>query len=141
MERYLYYLKNVLGLKTVLTQTAEPTQLHIYVQDFETYSESEKDLFNKMITATKLSKSDYVIHSIKKSNEPNNEINIETNLNKNRNPHTDQNPTQTSIYLIDQPHADQNNETYSPRILLKQPEFKKTAWEALQRAMLKFSQK
>ena len=125
MERYLYYLKNVLGLKTVLTQPVESQQLHIYVQDLETYSESEKDLFNKMITATKLSKSDYVIQSFK------------TALSKS----TDQNLDQMSIYLLDQPQADQSNETYSPRVLLKQPEFKKTAWEALQRAMLKFSQK
>lgn len=129
MERYLYYLKNVLGLKTVLTQTAESQQLHIYVQDLEAYSDSEKDLFNKMITATKLLKSDYVIRSIKTS--------IETNLNKSSNSQTDQ----TCIYLLDQPQTDQNDETYSPRVLLKQPEFKKAAWEALQRAMLKFSQK
>ncbi len=125
MERYLYYLKNVLGLKTVLTQPTESQQLHIYVQDLETYSESEKELFSKMITAMQnsqqLSKSDYVIQSFK------------AEMNKN----TDQ----ISVYLLDQPQANQNNETYSPRVLLKQPEFKKTAWEALQRTMLKFSQK
>lgn len=121
MERYLYYLKNVLGLKAVLTQPAEAQPLHIYVQDLETYSESEKDLFNKMIAATKLSKSDYVIQSFK------------TTVNKNAD--------QISVYLLDQPQNDQNDETYSPRVLLKQPEFKKTAWEALQRAMLKYSQK
>lgn len=125
MERYLYYLKNVLGLKTVLTQPAESQQLHIYVQDLETYSESEKELFNKMITATKLSKSDYVIQSFK------------SQMSEAKTTQSDQ----TCIYLLDQPHADQNDETYSPRILLKQPEFKKTAWEALQRAMLKFSKK
>ncbi len=121
MERYLYYLKNVLGIKTVLTQPAESLKLHIYVQDLESYSESEKELFNKMITALKLSKSDYVIQSFKAT--PAKSID------------------QTSVYLLDQPQADQNDETYSPRVLLKQPEFKKTAWEALQRAMLKFSQK
>ncbi len=129
MERYLYYLKNVLGLKTVLTKTAEPMPLCIYVQDLETYSESEKELLNKMIVATKLIKNDYLIQSFKAA--------AGTSSDQHINQHVDQ----ICVYLLDQPQADQNDQTYSPRILLKQPELKKTAWEALQRAMLKFSQK
>ncbi len=125
MERYLYYLKNVLGLKTVLTKPAESVPLYIYVQDLETYSDSEKELLNKMIVATKLLKNDYLIQSFKAV------------ISKNSDQHVDH----IKVYLLDEPQADQNDETYSPRILLKHPELKKTAWEALQRAMLKFSQK
>ena len=125
MERYLYYLKNVLGLKTVLTKPAESVPLYIYVQDLETYSDSEKELLNRMIVATKLIKNDYLIQNFKAA----------------AGQSSDQHVDQICIYLLDQPQQNQNNETYSPRILLKQPELKKTTWEALQRAMLKFSQK
>lgn len=119
MERYLHYLKNVLGIKSVLTQSAESPKLYIYVQNLETYSESEKELFNKMMTAMKLSKNDYVIQA------------FDSTLSRNI--------EQVCIYLLDQPQENNNDETYSPRVLLKQPEFKKAAWEALQRVMLKFS--
>ena len=117
------YLQKTLGVSQILNQkseqsvnanlTTEPSvDLGFFIEGYGTYSEAEKDLLQKMISAMKLKSNQYQI----------------CDLSENM---SDQ--FKVKVYFMNEPlNVDQ---TYSPRNLLVQPENKKNTWEFLKKIM------
>jgi hypothetical protein len=118
LNQYLSFLNETLGVQTIVLTAAENAsktshatiKYFIYVEHLSTYSIEESTLLEKMIGALKLDTIEFGVF----------------NLNKNV---LINNTGELKIILCDEPK--QNGETYSPRVLLIQPELKRKAWDDL----------
>lgn len=119
VNQYLSFLSQTLGVNTILIDDAKNAstmkndtyKYSIYVENLSTYSPEEKTLLDKMITALKFNSSDYRVFDFKDKNSVSlSDLNLK-------------------IILKDSPN--ETGETYSPRMLLKQPELKRKAWDDL----------
>lgn len=129
-QDYFEYLENVLGIKTILqsvdlfSEEVTATELLFCVQDYENYSEEEKDLLQKMISAVKVDASRLKVCDSK-------------NIKRYE--------TECLVIFEDIPQQNTNLSakfaihTFSPRVLLKKPELKKQAWTDLQKILPYFT--
>lgn len=125
---YFDYVENVLGIKSILlnptsVQESVKTPLLICVENYLNYTPEEKDLLAKMIGALKIDLQKIKVMPLDESVKC---------------------PSDFSVYFLeklDQITANENTvTTYSPRILLKNAEFKKNAWNDLQKVITYFKQ-
>ncbi len=124
---YFDYVVNVLGVKSILLNQESTTVLQVVpllicVDHYSDYSVEEKDLLARMIAALKI---DLQLIKVIDSNQ--------STLFQ----------AEFTIYFQDEPS--QNSQptantvmTYSPRTLLKNSQYKKNAWDELQKVMLFF---
>ncbi len=113
-----HYLEKTLGVSQILNQLSSvmhESDLGFFFEDYDQYSEAEKQLTNKIIQALKLDSQKYSIYDLNQKDQ----INI-----------------RLKIYFCHNPS--QMDETYSPRRLLEKPELKKIVWAFLQKQMLNF---
>ncbi len=103
------YLTNTLGIQTILADVAKNTSTVIYVENLNSYNASETELLEKMIAALKLNLNDFNLLDLSEKGD-----------------------YSAQIILKDKP--EKPNETYSARVLLRQPELKRKAWDDLKRA-------
>ncbi len=124
---YFDYLENVLGIKTVvnasLSTPISNTPLLFCVENYASYSTEELDLLNKMISAVKIDPSEWML--------------VDLSLQK-------QIQKKVCVLFKDEINADQTDaeltiETFSPRVLLKNPNLKKNTWAELQKVMAFFA--
>lgn len=125
-EIYLDFVKNVLGVKSIVTSHEEKTLPALFlVQDLSTYNEAEKELLNKMVAAVGIEKSKYEVIQFEKGMQPSCEI---------------------CILLLDeviedlQTHSNQVI-TFSPRKLIQNSELKRKAWDDLKKVVQFFKAK
>lgn len=119
------YLQKTLGVSQILNQNSEQSlstepsvDLGFFIEEYPTYSEAEKDLLQKMITAMKLHEDQYRILDLsEKSNSENN----------------------FKIIVEFRNHPSNDLQTYSPRNLLAHPENKKNTWDFLKKIMSQVS--
>ncbi len=114
-----HYLIKTLGITQILnrfTGVKPEADLGFFFEDYDQYSESEKELAFKIIQALKLKTEKYVTADLNQKN------NIQNRL---------------QIYFCHNPV--EINETYSARVLLQKPELKKKTWDFLQNQMQKFN--
>ncbi len=115
-QEVLKYFNEVLGVTQVLVD-ASPVSLTpragfvFIVENYVSYTADEKELLMKMIAAMKLDIAQVQIQDLNQSSAD---------------------EAARCIYLVDQPGADQS---YSPRVLIKNPKLKKTTWDFLQTKM------
>lgn len=124
---YFDYVENVLGIKSILLnqvsqEEAQSIPLLVCVENLVNYTLEEKDLLAKMIGALKI---DLQLIKVVALNE------------------TEKYKPDYSIYFLDdinQNISDKINmvKTYSPRFLLKNSDYKKNAWNDLQKVILHF---
>lgn len=120
LNQYVTFLTETLGIQSILTvdakisgtEVTEIVKVLFAVEDLETYQKDELELLNKMIGALKLNESDFKMSRL-------------LDLEKN--------PAQQIIIFKNKPV--QSNEVYSARVLLKQPDFKRKAWDDLKRLL------
>ena len=119
-KNYLNYVKDVLGIKHLFlnSKKSNAKKLLISVTDLNTYSFKENELLQKMIFALKLEASDFIIIDEKDLNQ--HEANYFLKL-------SDVVTDSASTNVIS---------TYSPRMLLKNTDFKKKAWSDMQSLLL-----
>jgi hypothetical protein len=132
-EDYFNYVVNVLGVKSLYLDAndqSEPgagaSRLLIVVEDLLNYSNEEKELLEKMISALKLDLA--VIKIGEASAVAHFKYEFKVNFVNDFNPDT-------------QPKSVTEMVTFSPRTLLKTPAKKKQAWSDLQRVIQFFSSK
>ena len=119
LNQYITFLNEALGVQTILLAPAENTstikkqtiKYFIYVENLNNYTAEESALLEKMIGALKLDLTTFGVFD----------------LNENLTKHNSE--SGLKVILKDQPK--ENGEIYSPRILLAQPELKRTAWDDL----------
>jgi hypothetical protein len=119
LNQYLTFLNETLGVKSILLYPAENAsttkndtiKYFIYVENLSAYSAEESTLLEKMIGALKLNPIEFGVFEFQE-NEALNHAQLDL-----------------KIILRDQPNV--KGETYSPRILLIKPEFKRKAWDDL----------
>lgn len=109
LKNYLSYLTDTLGLKNILTEGAENSSTYlVLVENLSSYQQPESELLEKMMSALKLT--------------------VPVRLLDLSTSELDQN---SHIVLKENPEKE--NETYSPRTLLRHPEFKRKAWDDMKR--------
>lgn len=109
LKNYLSYLTDTLGLKNILTEAAENSSTYlVLVENLSSYQQPESELLEKMMSALKLT--------------------VPVRLLDLSTSELDQN---SHIVLKENPEKE--NETYSPRTLLRHPEFKRKAWDDMKR--------
>lgn len=124
-KNYFEFLENVLGIKSVIQESAlnkaqfPNTEILFCVESYYTYTSEETELLHKMVGALKLDFSRVMICDLTEK-----ELRVK----------------KISVIFRDQPSkarpgATNVVETYSPRALLKKPEFKKNAWDELQKVI------
>lgn len=116
-QEVLKYFNEVLGVSQVLTESpsasvSSSAPFVFIVENYLDYKADEKELLMKMIAAMKLDMSLVEIQDLSQSS-----VSAEAR----------------SVYLVDQPGSDQS---YSPRVLMKNPKLKKATWDFLQTKML-----
>lgn len=119
------YLQKTLGVSQILNQKSEQSlstepsvDLGFFIEEYATYSEVEKELLQKMITAMKLNDKQYQILDLSEKNNP--QINFK--------------------FIIEfTNHPSSESQTYSPRNLLLHPENKKNTWDFLKKIMSQVS--
>lgn len=125
-ELYNYFknfLSDTLGVQSIISDNANKSSADqainekyvIAVESLKSYNSAESELLNKMIAALKIRDSDFCLLE---------EAELH-NVTLGRD----------SIFILlkDHPSAhNKNNETYSARTLLLQPELKRKAWDDLQ---------
>ncbi len=119
LNQYISFLGETLGVHTILVAPAENASIikndthkyFIYVENLKSYTFEESSLLDKMIAALKLDLTAFGIFD----------------LNENL---TENNSAQ-GLKIILKDHPIEKGETYSPRILLIKPEFKRKAWDDL----------
>ncbi len=121
-QNYFEYVEKVLGVKSLLLDQVTQTDLLFCIQNLATYSEAEKELLHKMISAIKLDSEQTKCCDLSQRN---------------------QFQARLAMLLIDDwaPQNTLNSDilsAFSPRILLKKPELKKLAWAELQKIPLFF---
>ncbi|MEK6627400.1 MAG: hypothetical protein AABY53_02145 [Bdellovibrionota bacterium] len=124
---YFDYVVNVLGVKSILlnqesTNVLQVVPLLICVDHYSDYNNDEKDLLARMIAALKIDLQLIKVIDSKQSSlfQP-----------------------EFTIFFQDDPAQNSQSTantviTYSPRILLKNTQYKKNAWDELQKVMLFF---
>lgn len=124
-KKLIEYFEQVLGVKSILCDNpnlkqalSEDIQTYFFVEDLSDYLVAENDLLMKMIQAMKFKPSSYQILDLASGQY--------TQFLGRKN-------TQLIVFKNDPQKMD---ETYSPRRLLKEPAFKKIAWDFLQKRML-----
>lgn len=141
---YMDYVSDVLGVKSILLNkelsesrestgilsgTMQVVPLLIYVANLNDYTADENDLLTKMIGALKMAP-----ESIKV-------ISLDILYNE-----TEKFQSNFTIYFLDELNKSNGFQvssenvitTYSPRFLLKNPEYKKNAWNDLQKVITYF---
>ncbi len=121
-KQYFSFLTETLGLNSIVLDVAENASMmkndtikyFIQVENLSNYSLEESSLLKKMIGALQLQPSQYAVFDLG-----------ENKLSENS-------CASFKIILRDQPH--EKGETFSPRILLKNPELKRKAWDDLKLA-------
>lgn len=127
-QDYIEYVSQVLGVKSILndlqsSSTTQQVPLLVCIERYATYDQNEKELLFKMISALKIDQKNIVL------------IDLE-DINNYQ--------AQFYVYFIDQQQQKNSTEdnlvqTYSPRFLLKNSEFKKNAWNDLQKVIAFFN--
>jgi hypothetical protein len=127
-QNYFDYVENVLGVKSLLADLTKESTFHhtpilITIENYEQYSEAETDLLSKMISALKID-----INKIKIVDNRNSKnftadfyvhfVDVKPNFAK----------TEDKLVI-----------THSPKFLLQNSEFKKIAWNDLQKVITYFS--
>jgi hypothetical protein len=119
------FLEKTLGVSQILNQFPEATQvaksetdLGFFIEDYINYNAPESELLLKMIAAMKIESHRYKIFDL-------NEAVSETQK------------TKYTIYFVDTPQSVE--QTYSPRALLKNPNYKKVTWDFLKNVMSEIS--
>ena len=138
---YFDYVENVLGVKSILLehqhdheedQKLKVSPLLILVDNYLGYTVDENELLAKMIAALKIESELIRVFQLNKS-----EI-LRTNQ------------AEFTIFFVDDIHQELNKEslnmtnkiiTHSPRFLLKNPKYKKKAWDDLQEVIRFFNKK
>lgn len=126
---YFEYVSQVLGVKSILndlqeSQVTQAVPLLIGVEAYASYNENENDLLLKMISALKIDQKNIKITDLEDIG------NYQAHF---------------YIYFTDE-RAQQNStednlvQTHSPRFLLKHADFKKNAWNDLQKVITYFKQ-
>ncbi len=123
INNYLnHYLQKTLGVSQILNQLSDPqltakseVDLGFFIENYASYTSYESELFLKIIQAMKLNPNQYQIYDLTEKNKITNRI---------------------QVFFID--HPVNINETYSARILLKNPDLKKVTWAFLQTQMSQF---
>lgn len=116
-QEVLKYFNEVLGVSQVLTEShsvsaaSSGVSFAFIVENYLDYKVDEKELLMKMIAAMKLDMSIVEIQDLSQSL-----VSAEARI----------------VYLVDQPGPDQS---YSPRVLMKNPKLKKATWDFLQTKM------
>lgn len=128
-QDYFEYLENVLGIKSIIQDSKtgslqnKKADLLFCVENYASYSAVEIDLLQKMITAVKLDPSRFKVCDLKEKNQFEMKACV-LFLDEIS-------PAKPEKYFIVQ--------AQSPRVLLKHPEFKKVAWNELQKIVKFFS--
>lgn len=126
---YFEYVSQVLGVKSILndlqaTSSSEAVPLLIAVEGYSSYDDNEKDLLTKMISALKIDQKNIKVADLQ------NVVNYQA---------------QFYIYFTDA-QSEQNStapnlvQTHSPKFLLKNADYKKNAWNDLQKVIAYFKQ-
>lgn len=122
-KKLIEYFEQVLGVKNVImpqlnaTNTKADYKIHFFVEGLESYSAAENELLGKMIQAMRLKENEYQILNLQES--------TYQALSK----------AGKSTVIVFKNDPQKMDETYSPRRLLKEPAFKKIAWDFLQKRM------
>ena len=132
-KQLIEYFEQVLGVKNVIVPASAevvPAQykIHFFVEDLESYTAAEKELLGKMIQAMRLQKKDYQVLNLQESKYQD----VVKIVNSGQVKNMGQSVGQIVVFKNDPQKMD---ETYSPRRLLKEPAFKKIAWDFLQKRM------
>lgn len=123
---YFDYVSQVLGVKSILNDlqatVAKQTPLLIAVEGYSSYDNNEKDLLIKMISALKIDQKNIQVSDLSEAS---------------------QYQAQFYVYFIDEQSQNNSTEdnlvqTYSPKYLLKNPDYKKNAWNDLQKVIAYF---
>lgn len=126
-EVYLDFVKNVLGVKSIITSAEERVMPAVFlVENLSTYTEVEKELLNKMIAAINLEKNNYQVQEFNKNVPPGN--------------------CEICILLLDEVTSDlkiHSNQvaTFSARKLIQNPDLKRKAWDDLKKVLQFFKAK
>ena len=121
-NQYLSFLTDTLGLESIVLDVAENAsttkndtiKYFIQVENLSAYSAEETSLLKKMVGALQLEPAQYAVFEF------------------GENKLTESSAFVYKIILRDQPK--EKGETFSPRILLKNPERKRKAWDDLKLA-------
>jgi hypothetical protein len=124
---YFEYVSSVLGVKSILASlqdsaSIEHVPLMIAVENYEGYSQAEKDLLSKMISALKIDLKKIKVIALKNSQNLTADFCVQF---------VDVKPEVSST---------QNNlvTTHSPKFLLQNSDYKKDAWSDLQKVIAYF---
>ncbi len=118
-ETYFDYVENVLGVSSLLL-SADPkkaVELLILVEGYSAYSAPEKDLLGKMISALKIDLGLIQVTDLE------NAARFQPRF---------------TVEFVDSPFKESLStsvKTHSPRVLLKTPDLKKSAWDDLQKVI------
>lgn len=125
---YFDFVSNVLGVKSILLSQSTENVLQVVplliaVENLNSYTDAENELLSKMIGALKIDQKLIRLVDLKEVSlyQPEFSIHFVEELNQN------------NVSLANQVM------TYAPRSLLKHPEFKKQAWDEMQKAIVYFS--
>lgn len=125
---YFDYVSQVLGVKSILNDLqasdTKKTPLLIAVEGYLAYDDSEKDLLIKIISALKIEQKNIQVTDLSEVNQYQAEFFVYFTDNQNLINSTEDNLVQT----------------YSPKYLLKNPDYKKNAWNDLQKVIAHFKQ-
>jgi hypothetical protein len=130
LKDYFSYLSHTLGIKTLLLDprsTEQTVPLLVLVDALSSYSADEKDLLEKMLSALKIPQHQIQIAELSEGVQ----ISALQTLVLCDAPETANSTAVTPTTQIT---------TYSPRVLLKKPQLKKTTWEEMQKIILFFQQ-
>lgn len=132
-EDYFSYVENVLGIKSVLLNTtsvdvveAIQSPLIFLVQDLSDYTDEENELLQKMVAALKIDSQKIQIADARMAEKCTAEFKVSF-VN---------NVEQAKSQLVE---SSTSLVTHSPRYLLKNPKFKKQAWDDLQKVIRFFA--
>lgn len=124
-EKYFEFVTGVLGIKSILLDSTEPTQetipLLLLVEGLAGYTKEENELLTKMIAALKMDSEMYRLADLQQAGGVKRAYTVE---------------------FLDQTTAtltENVQQVFSPRTLLKKPALKKQAWDDLQKVIRHFS--
>ena len=123
--KYFEFVTGVLGIKSIMLDTAarpaDPIPLLLLVEGLSGYSKEENDLLTKMIAALKMDSKMYRLADLQQAGSVERTYTVE---------------------FLDQTtesRAENLQQVFSPRTLLKNPALKKQAWDDLQKVIRHFS--
>lgn len=126
MQEYINYLKNVLGVRQILTsnepvlfasvQTKPAHKISVWVENFSQFSAEDHTLLNNMLNAMKIPAEDMVVFDLSLKG---------------------QSPAAIEFDLVLNPDAS-GSQTYSPQVLHANKNLKSTVWTFLQTIMQQY---